>query len=659
MSMDFAQIRYQRDSLANSLMAWRGPDFLWASLPDRLPNAPPSFSCSAICVQALIEAGEPPYRQAAEDSATRIISAMSPEIAGQFTPLRAEVVLTPHTMNNAWATFVALECFPAKADRLEPAIEWLVKAQEDGWWNLVAGTQVKYPIFGAYTIVTLTEFLKCVGDGLAKDKRKVIETAILRGIKLLSERRARVGHQRNILLWHTKLSDTEKVGLGTSAVCAHAIDKAARFFGNGEWSATVRQTMNELARGFHERANLSEFSVHGTPVVLWDTVNQVAPFNYSWSAFSPMMAVPLIRHLGPDPTADHLNIYEMLNFFVSWINTNVGAVSEGPGIHAGPNTPYVTTWSTAGAVIALSRILRNQLIISELERRAPPSDPRLLAPSRPTVSLRAHEGPNTLPPANVNNIWLRRPENDSVVVFVHGVLSDSGKCWQNDTVTPPTYWPKMIMNDSRFAGTGIFLGGYFTAIDSGRYDIAASTHELYAAMRRTEEHETTSVLSNKRIVFVCHSTGGIVARYLLASHYEAFREKEVGLVLIASPSAGSHWANWVQYLTSFYGHAVGQQLQEDSWSLKDLDLQFKELVYNRKIPSLKGIEAYENHFIFHRKWLPNKKVIVTEQSAGRYFGAPICLRQTDHFSAVKPTTRNHPGYELVLDFWQQHYRAGG
>jgi len=53
-------------------------------------------------------------------------------------------------------------------------------------------------------------------------------------------------------------------------------------------------------------------------------------------------------------------------------------------------------------------------------------------------------------------------------------------------------------------------------------------------------------MSRNSIVFVCHSTGGIVVRYLLESNWAQFKDKRVGLVLIASPSYGSTQADKVK-----------------------------------------------------------------------------------------------------------------
>ena len=157
-------------------------------------------------------------------------------------------------------------------------------------------------------------------------------------------------------------------------------------------------------------------------------------------------------------------------------------------------------------------------------------------------------------------------------------------------------------------------------------------------------------MDHDRVVFICHSTGGIIVRYLLESRWSDFQNKTIGLVLIASPSYGAHLARYFRFLSRLYNQRLGAQLSWASWNLQDLDDRFKRLIAERRIPRLFGIEALENHFVFHRKWLPDRYVVVSRESGGRYFGPPVLLRNTDHFSCVKPDNPDHPAHQLVADF---------
>jgi hypothetical protein len=251
-----------------------------------------------------------------------------------------------------------------------------------------------------------------------------------------------------------------------------------------------------------------------------------------------------------------------------------------------------------------------------------------------------------------NNSWYEDRDSDSVIVFVHGVLSDSQGCWYRtpaDSNTFGTYWPDLLVRDQRFSQYSIYTGGYHTAVDSGPYQIADCAQELFAALRRPCERNRP-VLARRSIIFLCHSLGGVVVRYMIESRSDSFADKHIGLALVASPSYGSKLADRLELIAEFYHNALGLQLQWGSWSLEDLDSRFRRLIAEKRIPNLNGAEACENHFVIHRKFWPDKRVVVTKESAGRYFGPVIMLPDTDHFSCVKPYGSKHPGYEFLQDF---------
>jgi pimeloyl-ACP methyl ester carboxylesterase len=264
-----------------------------------------------------------------------------------------------------------------------------------------------------------------------------------------------------------------------------------------------------------------------------------------------------------------------------------------------------------------------------------------------------------LPQPGKNNLWFHYNASDAVLVFLHGVLSDSRGCWLYNDKTHPEkncYWPDLIESDRRFNGISIYLAGYYTAPDSGPYEIRNCADEVFAALKRQDIDGHPPVLEKQRITFVCHSMGGIVARYLLEANQHEFREKRVGLVLIASPSYGSKLANSLDNLITFFNHKQSIQLQWGNWSLKDLDDRFRELKDKKRIPSLSGIELYENHFIVHYKWLPifARKLVVSKESAGRYFGAAKQLPKTDHFSSCKPREKADLVHQYLFDFLSEN-----
>jgi hypothetical protein len=259
-----------------------------------------------------------------------------------------------------------------------------------------------------------------------------------------------------------------------------------------------------------------------------------------------------------------------------------------------------------------------------------------------------------LPPKDTNNLWYLRNDSSTAVVFVHGILSDSRSCWLSKATRSETYWPQLIADDERLQNPSIFLGGFYTAVDAGKFDIADCAKELFGGLTTLDRQRRSPPIEKRRLIFICHSTGGIIARYMLLNNADRFRDKGIGLVLIASPSFGSRLADQLGGLADFYDNQLGRHLRWGNDLLKDLDDRFKEFIDRKTIRNLVGIEAYENHFIIHRKWLPGKLFVVERESAGRYFPSRM-LPNTDHFSIVKPTSLDHPSHKLLVEFWSHHY----
>src|SRR5262245_35452957 len=188
-----------------------------------------------------------------------------------------------------------------------------------------------------------------------------------------------------------------------------------------------------------------------------------------------------------------------------------------------------------------------------------------------------------------NRGWFRANTTDAALVFVHGVLSDNQSAWRDGgdrAGERAAYWPDLIGSDNRFRDIAIFLGGYHTAIDAGPYGIRDCASEVFHALNLVDSGNRRPPMDKDKIVFVCHSLGGIVARYVLTEHHAAFASKRVGLFLIASPSYGSTYASTLHRISELYSHQQGRELAYRSWALDDLDARFRALLDERRIPNL-------------------------------------------------------------------------
>ena len=74
-----------------------------------------------------------------------------------------------------------------------------------------------------------------------------------------------------------------------------------------------------------------------------------------------------------------------------------------------------------------------------------------------------------IPDGRDNNFWYVYNNSDTVVVFVHGIFSNSRTCWLHTRGGLTVFWPDLIRADHRFEAPSIYLAGYYTAIDAGDF----------------------------------------------------------------------------------------------------------------------------------------------------------------------------------------------
>ena len=253
-----------------------------------------------------------------------------------------------------------------------------------------------------------------------------------------------------------------------------------------------------------------------------------------------------------------------------------------------------------------------------------------------------------------NNEWFKYDaRSDTAIVFVHGLLADSERCW---LASNKAFWPQLVANDAAFTDVSIFLGGYHTRINSGRYDIAQCASELFDAID-TRHLEKRSPLEFDNLVFICHSLGGIVTRRLIESNVVRFQDKSLGLVLMASPARGSEYANRFKALAKIYNHKIAAELLPESDALLDLDNRFHRLLDERLIKIIVGAEATEMHGPIAVSYLPAlSSLVVDDRSVGRYFGVTKIIPDTDHFSIVKPTSITHPSAQFFAHFYAKKFQ---
>jgi hypothetical protein len=247
---------------------------------------------------------------------------------------------------------------------------------------------------------------------------------------------------------------------------------------------------------------------------------------------------------------------------------------------------------------------------------------------------------------NMQGKWLRKPKDRTNVVFVHGILSTGETCWQNEN---GSYWPKLLKDEPKLSDIGIYVYTYETSIFSGTYGLNDVVDDLKERLLTLDK-----VMDSRRIVFVCHSMGGIVVRKLLVERMADFADRNisVGLYLVASPSLGSDYANWLTPLAIVMGHTQADALrfaQDNIW-LNDLDKEFMNLKESNSL-KIQGKELIEDKFIVLKGFL--RKQVVEPFAGARYFGERYKVPNSDHFSIAKPKDRNAVQHGLLIEFIEQ------
>ncbi|MGH8560016.1 MAG: esterase/lipase family protein [Methylococcales bacterium] len=243
----------------------------------------------------------------------------------------------------------------------------------------------------------------------------------------------------------------------------------------------------------------------------------------------------------------------------------------------------------------------------------------------------------------MHNMWLREPRNGATVVFVHGILSNSASCWQQANGCT---WPGLLKNEQELEDWGIYVYGYETGIFSGTYSLNDVVDDLKERFFNLDK-----VAENRRIVFVCHSMGGIAVRKFLVERVNDLLDRDIqlGLFLVASPSLGSSYANWLTQLARFMGHTQADALrftQENTW-LNGLDKEFQNLKESGRL-KMSGKELIEDKFVVLQKiW---HKQVVEPFAGARYFGEPYKVPGSDHFSIAKPKDSGAVQHRLLVAF---------
>jgi hypothetical protein len=132
-----------------------------------------------------------------------------------------------------------------------------------------------------------------------------------------------------------------------------------------------------------------------------------------------------------------------------------------------------------------------------------------------------------------------------LLVFIHGFGSDSIRAW---TASNGAYWPKLIEADPDLTTFAVATGRFGSTLIRRTVNIEQAANALGSAMEDAQIYRRF-----ERVVFVTHSTGGVVLRRILNSmHFDRKTEalRRVGTVFfMAVPTSGAPVADLARWLS--------------------------------------------------------------------------------------------------------------
>ena len=243
--------------------------------------------------------------------------------------------------------------------------------------------------------------------------------------------------------------------------------------------------------------------------------------------------------------------------------------------------------------------------------------------------------------------WIRKPRNGVAVVFIHGILGTEFT-WRHEN---GAVWPLLLCAEPELDDFGVYLFNYRADAFSGTFTIQDAVDNLKERFRLDKVFQLTA------IVFVCHSMGGIVARHFVVTQQASLikAKTKIGFFLVASPSLGSEYANFVATIAPLYNAQLDilRVGQENPW-LATLDRTFMDLKEDRDIPIF-GKELIEDNSIFLKRFLRRAQVVEPFTGA-RYFGDSVKIEHSDHLSIAKPSDRSALQHRLLIQFLEDHFK---
>lgn len=228
--------------------------------------------------------------------------------------------------------------------------------------------------------------------------------------------------------------------------------------------------------------------------------------------------------------------------------------------------------------------------------------------------------------------YVRRTNADTVIVFVHGVFGDARSTWTNSKTG--AFWPDLVAGDTSLGTPDVFVHSFATPYSGPAYTIDELVEQMKLVMDGSEVFS-----KHGRVIFVCHSMGGLVVRGFLR-RYQPLASQVPLIVFLATPTGGSQIANLASLLSR--NPQLGGMLPAgaDSYT-RVLERDWRAAGFS--IVSKCGYEMRDTMNIR----------VVDQTSAASLCDGPVTPIDADHIDIAKPADRQSESYMLLQTAFRQ------
>lgn len=247
--------------------------------------------------------------------------------------------------------------------------------------------------------------------------------------------------------------------------------------------------------------------------------------------------------------------------------------------------------------------------------------------------------------------WIRDQKQENLIVFVHGLLSEGDRAWQSSKAR----WFDIVTSDDSLSEWDVLCGEWYTTAFSGEHDVKDAANKLMSELSNPLGTDHAPALDRKKIIFVCHSMGGLVVRKMLIDNPQILEGRFVSCYTLSTPAYGVKLPNLVRS-PLLPRNALVDDLEPTDEELLAIDHQFRQLVQDNP-DSLTGLEAYEEFMVAPRlgflvpvyEWIWAPAPLVSKKSQGSYFGTPVLIKDSDHRSISRPANPSAQVHQILKD----------